>query len=82
MNGKPMRPGAAKWIRYALILVAAILWVAGCEGTTQRSAQQGRKPEGAPQMNQTQTAEKTAISIPPIDAAEPGRLETATFATG
>jgi hypothetical protein len=68
--------------RYALILVVAILWVAGCEGTTQRSAQQERKPEGAATMIQTQTAVKTAISIPPIDAAEPARLETATFATG
>ena len=33
-------------------------------------------------MNQTQIAETAAYSIPPIDAAEPTRMETATFATG
>ena len=33
-------------------------------------------------MNQTQIAAPAAISIPPIDEAEPKQLETATFATG
>ena len=33
-------------------------------------------------MNQTHTATLAATAIPPIDEADPKKLETATFATG
>ena len=72
MDLRPIRSGASKPMLCGLLLAAAVLWAAGCDGAAQK----------IPQQSRTQTAEQAAISIPPIDAAEPARLETATFATG
>ena len=82
MDLRPIRSGASKPMLCGLLLAAAVLWAAGCDGAAQKIPQQSRKSEGVSKMSQTQTAEQAAISIPPIDAAEPARLETATFATG
>lgn len=82
MDVRPIRFGTPKPILCGLLLAAAILWAAGCDSAAQKVPQQSRNPEGVSKMSQTQTAEQAAISIPPIDAAEPARLETATFATG
>ncbi len=82
MSWSETRVYAPAPVRCALILAAAIFWVAGCDAVARRTPQQSQSPEGAATMNQAQTAVKQAVSIPPIDEAEPTRLETATFATG
>lgn len=68
--------------RSALIVAAAIWWIAGCDAAANRTLQQTQQANGASTMNTAQTAAVAATAIPPIDAAEPSRLETATFATG
>jgi hypothetical protein len=71
-------------IRCILLFSAsiAILWAAGCDAVSKRTPPQNHQSKGVPTMDQTQTAAPTAISIPPIDEAEPKQLATATFATG
>ena len=69
-------------IRYSLMVAAAICWIAGCDAVSKRNAQQSQQTKGVSTMNTAQTAAMEATANPPIDAAEPVRLETATFATG
>ena len=69
-------------IRSVLMVAAAIYWIAGCDAAANRTYPQTQQPNGVSTMNTAQTAAVEATAIPPIDAAEPTRLETATFATG
>ena len=84
MHPTTTRPGAQTLIRCALIAAAAILWIAGCDAASKRTSPQNQSldVDGATTMNQAQSAVQRAKIIPPVDAAEPARLETATFATG
>ncbi|KPJ74662.1 MAG: hypothetical protein AMJ54_16815 [Deltaproteobacteria bacterium SG8_13] len=79
---KMTKTGAPSPIRYGLILALSIVWLAGCDAVSKRTPQQSHQSKGAPTMIQAQTAAKAVIAIPPVDEAEPNRLETATFATG
>ena len=69
-------------IRSALMVTVAICWIAGCDAAANRTFQQTQQTNGVSTMNTAQTAAVEATAIPPIDAAKPTRLETATFATG
>ena len=80
MKKRPMN--AISLIRNGLMLAAAVFWFTGCDAISKTTPQQNMTSKGAPTMNSAQTATLAAVSIPPVDQAEPDRLETATFATG
>jgi hypothetical protein len=64
---------------FGLALLGFIPFLSACNG---RSGEIRPKEEKVQTYPNTQTLSVPRKSIPPIDAAAPGRIETATFALG
>jgi hypothetical protein len=68
-----------RWLAAALMLSA---FAAGGAWISIRSLRASQQASGAEEGATMILTKKRAVTIPPIDAAAPARVETATFAMG